>query len=132
MKTTFGAKLITKPESFFLKTDSIEDKIHIKNVFYQLQTILNIPNVKKLSKEDSLELIRKKRKGKFWYEINYKSPDLPEKLAKGIKICSGITPQDFHYFDVFYIVTHLLAIKTNKCPKFIESISQYIKRVYQD
>ena len=129
MNINFGATLITKPEEFFLKTDTQEDKKHIRKVFVQYDKILNCPRVKALTQNDKVELVRKKGKN-FRYEINYISPDLPENFAHGIKIylCGGV--KNFRWFDGFYQITHFVGFKTGKKQKILESIPQYINRVF--
>ena len=129
MNINFGATLITKPEEFFLKTDTEEEKQHIREVFAQYDKILNCPRVKALTENDTVELVRKANK-KFRYEINYNSPDLPENFAHGIKINLDNGVKNFRWFDGFFQITNVVAYKTKAKIKFIETIHDYINRIF--
>ncbi len=129
MNINFGATLITKPEEFFLKTDTEEEKAHIRKVFAQYDRVLNCPRVKALTENDTVELVRKKGK-RFRYEINYNSPDLTEKFTHGIKIYLDNGVKNFRCFDGFYQITHIVAYKTKAELKFTETIREYINRIF--
>ena len=86
-KVTFGAKLITPPEKFYLNTDTPVERIHINNMFKEIDGFLNMPEVDKFTSGDSVELIRKPSKNLFKYEIHYKSKTkLADAINNGIKM----------------------------------------------
>ena len=104
MKITFGAKLITSPESFIKKTDTPEQQEHIKKVFRQLDSFLSLKKVDELSANDTVELVRSNGKKKFHYTINYRTPSNEEIIP--IHMHCGNTPDNFHFYDNFYQLTY--------------------------
>ena len=78
MNISFGAKLLTKPEKFFKKTDTDLDKEYITGCFLILERLLQQPEVDKFSKEDTVELTRSKGAKNFIYKIKYNSEDIKD------------------------------------------------------
>ena len=83
MNVSFGAKLITKPEEFFLRTDTPQERKRICGFFDVIKRVAESEDLAKFSKNDTIKLIRKKSKNGFSFDINYSSPEL--KNIKGFE-----------------------------------------------
>ena len=76
MKISFGAKLITKPEECFFKTDTLDEQKKIKRFVRGLKMLVEHPVIDKTSSNDIIELRRAaNKKGNIFY-IDYYSPEI--------------------------------------------------------
>jgi len=121
MKISFGAKILTKPEQFFLPTDTEEEKIHIRKNFKELEDIFEIPPVKKFTQNDTLTLTRKKSKKGFKYAINYK----PQNSTPQVINFHLFSLNDFSAANAFEQITYFLAYINNKLPNSLFGCSDY-------
>lgn len=128
MKISFGAKLLTQPSSFYLKTDTPQQRQNIDKVFSELGAYLSCDKVDKLTAGDTVEIIREPRKNKFWYTINYNSAKIKRTLP--IKIHVGKTADNFHFFDGFHQMTHVIGALNGVQRGLGENFLQFSKRVY--
>lgn len=113
MKISFGAKILTKPEQFYLPTDNLEDRNHIQKNFKELEEIFEIPQVKTFTQNDTLTLSRQKTKNKFHYSVNYKPENSDEKEIK-FRLSDV---KDFSAYDIFRQITFWLAYINGKLPE---------------
>ena len=127
-KVTFGAKLITPPEKFYLNTDTPVERIHINNMFKEIDGFLNMPEVDKFTSGDSVELIRKPSKNLFKYEILYKSnTPLADAINDGIRMNFG-KHKNFGSFNTIFQIANVVYHKRGKQPRigadFLSHISE--------
>jgi len=117
MNITFGAQLITKPENFYLKTDTASDKEHIDRVFDGINKFLQLPQIQKHTQDDTVELVRGKSAKKFRYEILYKFKNqLGQTETDNIKMNINGAPKEFHLFDFMFQFANIIYHKTGRKP----------------
>ena len=105
MNISFGAKILTKPERFYLPTDNLEDRKFIRENFEVLEKFFDIPAVKKTTENDTLTLKRSKAKKHFNYQILYKPQG-----KEGFKIIMNNSQvKTFCAAEIFKQVTYCLA-----------------------
>lgn len=96
MNISFGAKLLTKPEQFFHKTDTPEQRKKATFFVKGLRLLVENPIFDSFTKNDTIELRRTpSKKGHFNYHISYKSPELKE-----VKAFENITMEIGNDMDV--------------------------------
>jgi len=114
MKVTFCANLKTKPEQFFLPSDSEGDKAIICHEFETLKRYLDIPAVKKKTENDTIELIRNKTKKRCSYKVIY-SADGFKPYAINFNV--GNVKDAVCGYNIFQQITYLLAYLNHKFPE---------------
>ena len=126
MNVSFGAKLITPPENFCLPTDTPAERNNIKTMFKEIDGFLSMPEVDKFTKGDTVELVRKKTKNLFKYEILYKSDTpLHENITKGIKMNFG-NQKTFGSLHTIFQIANVVYYKRGKLPKISGNFTEHI------
>lgn len=130
MNVSFGAKLATKPEQFYLKSDTVADKKHIDTVLGKIDEFLQLPHVKEFTKDDVVELVRSKSKNKFGYNILYKTQnELGEAVEHTIRMNINGKPKDFKFFDFLLQFANVMYHKSGTQPPKFASIRHHISHI---
>ena len=88
---SFGAKLISKPEQFILKSDTIENKKKIAAFFDIIKRYVSSPEIDKFSNNDKIKLERIHSKNRFRFNIHYYMSGNKNPLKLPMNISDGLT-----------------------------------------
>lgn len=114
-KVNFGARLLTPPEKFILKTDAPEEAAHLIEHINKFKKLIESSKYDSKSAGDTVELVRANSKNKFAYEVIYRRAN--NGGITQIHMENVLGAKKFHWYNLFKQVTNIVALHNNVFPE---------------